>query len=75
MPLGVLATLPDTTEPEPRFFEPQLPGAASDDWQEALRQIFATEGGIWQRRMVTGVLLNQRAERQSEWVAPGQELT
>jgi hypothetical protein len=45
-------TTPPTTENEPQFFEPQLPDADSDDWQEILRQIFATEVGIWQRRAI-----------------------
>jgi hypothetical protein len=43
----------ETLERELQFFEPRLPDASSHDWQGLLRQIFETEGGIWQRRGVT----------------------
>ena len=50
MPLDIPTAPADVLETEPQFVEPQLPDADSDDWQVVLRQIFATEGGIWQRR-------------------------
>jgi hypothetical protein len=50
MPLDTPLTSTDVTASEPQFFEPRLPDPESVDWQEILRQIFATEGGIWQRR-------------------------
>jgi hypothetical protein len=50
MPLDIPPTSAEAIEPQ--FFEPQLPAAESDDWQAILRQIFATEGGIWHRRAV-----------------------
>jgi hypothetical protein len=49
MPAELPAQLTDS---EPKFFEPLLPASASDDWQGILRQIFATEHGLWQRRAV-----------------------
>jgi hypothetical protein len=54
MPLDIPAAPVDAAESGPQFFEPQLPAADSDDWQDILRQIFATEGGIWQRRALPG---------------------
>lgn len=52
MPLDIPAAAADLIDSEPRFVEPQFPAAESDDWQGILRQIFETEGGIWQRRAI-----------------------
>jgi hypothetical protein len=52
MPLDIPAAPAAIIDSEPKFFEPLLPASASDDWQDILRQIFATEDGLWQRRAV-----------------------
>lgn len=53
MPLDTpLASAAELIDNEPKFVEPQFPPAESDDWQGILRQIFETEGGIWQRRTI-----------------------
>jgi hypothetical protein len=52
MPLDIPAAPAAIIDSEPQFFEPLLPASASDDWQDILRQIFATEDGLWQRRAV-----------------------
>jgi hypothetical protein len=52
MPLDAPRASADLAASEPQFFEPQLPDPESEDWQEILRRIFATESGIWQRRGV-----------------------
>jgi hypothetical protein len=53
MPAELSAQLPaQLMDSEPKFFEPLLPASAGDDWQGILRQIFATEHGLWQRRAV-----------------------
>jgi len=52
MPLDSPATPAETIDREPQFFEPLLPASESDDWQLILRQIFATEDGLWRRRAV-----------------------
>ncbi len=54
MPLDSPAMPAEAIDSEPQFFEPLLPASANDDWQGILRQIFATEDGIWQRRAVVG---------------------
>jgi hypothetical protein len=50
MPLDIPAPVAGAMESEPKFVEPQFPAAESDDWHAILRQIFETEGGLWQRR-------------------------
>lgn len=52
MPLDNPAAPAEMIDSEPQFFEPLLPASESDDWQVILRQIFATEDGLWQRRAV-----------------------
>lgn len=60
MPLDVPAAAAELIDSEPKFFEPQFPAAESEDWQGILRQIFETEGGIWERRGVAGPLASVR---------------
>jgi hypothetical protein len=60
MPFDIPATPPGAIESEPQFFEPQLPDAGSDNWHESLRQIFETEGRIWQRRALSSHLAPPR---------------
>jgi hypothetical protein len=52
MPLDIPGSSADVIDTAPKFFEPLLPATDTDDWQETLRRIFATEGAIWQRRVV-----------------------
>jgi hypothetical protein len=60
MPLDSPLASVDATQSEPQFFEPRLPDAKSDDWQGILRQIFATEDGLWQRRAITRPAISPR---------------
>jgi hypothetical protein len=54
MPLDIPASAAELIGSELEFVEPLLPAADSDDWQGILRQIFETEGGLWQRRGSSG---------------------